>query len=157
MSRPWPRERLRHEFGIHPGDRYDFFKLRNELDEILARVAGGNVFVSDAMGARGLSFDFVVVLGMVEKSFPRLIREDPLLLDAERRSISPALPLKCRGHDEEKLLFDLTRQVARDQLILSYPRLEAGTSRPRVPSVFLLEMPAARPVNSDMMIFGSMP
>lgn len=104
------------------------------------RFRGGNVFISDVMGARGLSFDFVVVLGLVEKCFPRIIREDPLLPDVERRQLSPALPLKQRGHDEEKLLFDLTRQVAREQLILSYPRLDAGTSRPRVPSVFLLEM-----------------
>jgi len=106
----------------------------------LERFQAGNIFVSDVMGARGLSFDFVVVLGLVEKSFPRVIREDPLLLDSERRQLSAALPLKHRGHDEEKLLFDLTRQVARDQLILSYPRLNAGTARPRVPSVLLLEM-----------------
>lgn len=114
-------------------------KALEATPEQTERFRGGNVFVSDVMGARGLSFDFVVMLGMVEKSFPRIIREDPLLLDAERRQLSPALPLKQRGHDEEKLLFDLTQQVPRKQLILSYPRLEAGTSRPRVPSVFLLD------------------
>ena len=100
---------------------------------------GGGVFVSDVMGARGLSFDFVVLLGMVEKSFPRLIREDPLLLDEARQKLSPDLPLKRRGHAEERLLFDLTCGVAREKLILSYPRLDAGTARPRLPSFLLQE------------------
>ena len=100
---------------------------------------GGGVFVSDVMGARGLSFDFVVLLGMVEKSFPRLIREDPLLLDDDRQELSPDLPLKRRGHDEERLLFDLACGVAREKLILSYPRLDAGTARPRLPSFLLRE------------------
>ena len=100
---------------------------------------GGVVFVSDVMGARGLSFDFVVLLGMVEKSFPRLIREDPLLLDEARQKLSPDLPLKRRGHDEERLLFNLACGVAREKLILSYPRLDAGTARPRLPSFLLLE------------------
>ena len=49
---------------------------------------GGGVFVSDVMGARGLSFPFVAVLGLAEKNFPRVVREDPLLLDDEREQIS---------------------------------------------------------------------
>ena len=109
---------------------------------------GGGVFVSDVMGARGLSFDFVVVLGLVEKSFPRLVREDPLLLDEEREQVSVDLPLKRRGHDEERLLFDLACGVARTQLVLSYPRLDAGTARPRLPSVLLLEATGAKDFQS---------
>ena len=58
---------------------------------------GGSVFVGDVMGARGLSFPFVAVLGLVEKNFPRVISEDPLLLDDERAQISPNLPLKRRA------------------------------------------------------------
>jgi RecB family exonuclease len=111
--------------------------------EQTAKFQGGGLFVGDVMGARGLSFDFVVVLGLVEKSFPRLVREDPLLLDDERAAISPALPLKRRGHAEERMLFQLACQTARDQLVLSFPRLEAGTARPRVPSFLLLEATGA--------------
>jgi ATP-dependent helicase/nuclease subunit B len=103
------------------------------------RFQGGGVFLSDVMGARGLSFSWVVVLGLVEKSFPRLVREDPLLLDNERTTVSPDLPLKGRGHDEERLLFALATACARDQLVLSYPRLEPSTSRSRMPSYLLLE------------------
>ena len=109
---------------------------------------GGGVFVSDVMGARGLSFDFVVVLGLAEKSFPRLVREDPLLLDEEREEVSGDLPLKRRGHAEERLLFDLACGVARTQLVLSYPRLDAGTARPRLPSALLLEATGAKDFQS---------
>jgi ATP-dependent helicase/DNAse subunit B len=91
------------------------------------------------MGARGLSFPLVIVLGLVEKSFPRLVREDPILLDDERAGISPDLPLKQRGQQEEHLLFALATGMAREQLVLSYPRLDPGTARPRVPSFLLLD------------------
>ena len=103
---------------------------------------GGGLFVGDVMGARGLSFDFVVVLGLVEKSFPRLVREDPLLLDDERKPAG--LPLKRAGYDEERLLFDLACGMAREKLALSFPRLEAATARPRVPSFLLLEATGAK-------------
>ncbi len=104
-----------------------------------AAFQGGGIFVSDVMGARGLSFPFVVLLGLFEKSFPRVVREDPLLPDRERARVSPHLPRKLAGHDEERLLFALATGVATDQLVLSYPRLEAGTARPRMPSALLLD------------------
>ncbi len=112
--------------------------------EPTGKFQGGGIFVGDVMSARGLSFPFVVVLGLVEKSFPRVIREDPLLLDDERRQISPDLPLKQRGYDEEHLLFDLSRATAREQLVLGYPRIEPATARPRVPSFLLLEHTGAK-------------
>jgi RecB family exonuclease len=95
----------------------------------------GSIFVGDVMSARGLSFDFVVVLGLVEKSFPRIIREDPLLLDEERAPLG--LPLKRAGYAEEHLLFDLVCGTARDRLVLSYPRLDPATARPRIASFLL--------------------
>jgi ATP-dependent helicase/DNAse subunit B len=100
---------------------------------------GGGIFVGDVMSARGLSWPLVVVLGLVEKSFPRVVHEDPLLLDDERARISAALPRKLAGYDEERLLFSLAAAAAREKLVLSYPRLEPTTSRPRIPSFLLLE------------------
>ena len=108
----------------------------------------GGFFVSDIMGARGLSFPLVIVLGMVEKSFPRPVREDPLLLDDERQRISINLPRKLAGHAEEKLLFELVTHAAQEQLVLSWPRLEAATARPRVPSWLLLEATGAKDFES---------
>jgi ATP-dependent helicase/DNAse subunit B len=100
---------------------------------------GGGIFVGDVMGARGLSWPLVILLGLVEKSFPRVIREDPLLTDDERARISPDLPRKLDGYEEERLLFSLTTEAAREKLVLGYPRLEPSTSRPRMASFLLLE------------------
>ena len=98
---------------------------------------GGGIFIGDVMSARGLSWPLVIVVGLVEKSFPRLIREDPLLLDDERRQISPNLPLKRRGHAEERLLFSLTAASARERLVFSFPRIDTGSARPRLMSCLL--------------------
>ncbi len=105
---------------------------------------GGGIFVGDVMSARGLSWPLVILLGLVEKSFPRVIREDPLLTDEERVRISPDLPRKLDGYEEERLLFSLTMEAAREKLVLSYPRLEPLTSRPRMASFLLLEYAGTR-------------
>ncbi len=104
----------------------------------------GGIFVGDVMSARGLSWPLVILLGLVEKVFPRVIREDPLLPDGERARISPALPHKLDGSEEERLLFSLTTVAARDKLVLSFPRLEPSTSRPRIASFLLLEYAGAK-------------
>ena len=100
---------------------------------------GGGIFVGDVMSARGLSWPLVIVPGLVEKRFPRVIREDPLLLDDERARISAELPRKLAGYDEERLLFSLAVAAAGEKLVLSWPRLEPATSRPRLASFLLLE------------------
>jgi ATP-dependent helicase/nuclease subunit B len=99
----------------------------------------GGIFIGDVMSARGLSWPLVIVPGLVEKRFPRVIREDPLLLDDERARISAELPRKLSGYDEERLLFSLAVAAAGEKLVLSYPRLEPATSRPRLASFLLLE------------------
>ncbi len=111
---------------------------------------GGNVFVGDVMAARGLSWPLVIVLGLVEKSFPRVVREDPLLLDEERRDLNQSLarqraglPLKLRGWEEERLLFRLAAAAARETLVLSWPRIEPASARPRMPSFLLLDYTGA--------------
>jgi len=100
---------------------------------------GGGIFAGDVMSARGLSWPLVIVPGLVEKRFPRVIREDPLLLDDERARVSTELPRKLGGYDEERLLFSLAVAAAREELVLSWPRLEPATSRPRLASFLLLE------------------
>jgi RecB family exonuclease len=105
---------------------------------------GGGIFVGDVMSARGLSWPLVILLGLAEKSFPRVIREDPLVTDEERARISPDLPQKLDGYEEERLLFSLTTAAAREKLVLGYPRLEPSTSRPRLASFLLLEYAGAK-------------
>lgn len=98
-----------------------------------------------AVSARGLLFDVVLVPGLVEQSFPRAGRPDPLLFDDERAELSRvtrrALAPRTgpRHAREERFLFQLARGAARRRLVLLAARREAATDRPRLLSPFLLE------------------
>lgn len=110
-----------------------------------------------AMDARGESFRALLLLGLKEGSFPRAVREDPLLRDQVRARLRhPAgywIARKDAGHEEERLLFWLCCAAAKERLVCVYPRSdEAG--RAEVPSLYLRELcragsislSAARPV-----------
>ena len=106
------------------------------------------VQVLEVQQARGMSFKAVFLLGMNEKSFPRLIREDPFLSDAARSALAQAtgcrLGRKLDGYDEERLLFELMRQTASERLYLLTQRSnEEGKTM--IPSVYLREMQRADP------------
>ncbi|MHB8798510.1 MAG: PD-(D/E)XK nuclease family protein [Thermoanaerobaculia bacterium] len=98
-----------------------------------------------SVSARGLLFDVVLVPGLVEQSFPRAGRPDPLLYDDERAALSratrrPIAPRTGPRHArEERFLFHLARSAARRRLILLAARREAATDRPRLLSPFLLD------------------
>ena len=115
-----------------------------------ASVRGGNfqrsgVFVGNVMSARLVRFRRVYVTGCAERSFPPVIRQDPLLLDAERQQLNRRagndsyLPLKGQRLEEERLLFELACQAAGERLTLSYPRRGTSSTNVRLPSSFLLE------------------
>ena len=136
--------------GISPSPG-DFARLVDEVlqGEVIpnGRFQRNGPTVVNLMAVRGVPFKMVIVPGMVEKSFPPLIRQDAILLDQERRVLnrslsgkeSEPLPLKAEGRlDEERLLFRLTVGAAIEKLILSFPRIEIGTGRERLPSSFLL-------------------
>ncbi len=115
------------------------WKAVEALSDQPEQFQGGGIFVGDVMSARGLSWPLVILLGLVEKSFPRVIREDPLLTDGERTRISQDLPRKLDGYEEERLLFSLSAAAASGKLMITYPRLEPSTSRPRMASFLLLD------------------
>jgi ATP-dependent helicase/DNAse subunit B len=101
------------------------------------RAPAGAVQVLDVMGARGLSFEVVVLAGMNEKAFPRGVRQDPLLSDTLRERLG--MPEKLRGHEEERLLFALALASARGRAILTTQRSDRS-GRERTPSPFLREV-----------------
>lgn len=90
--------------------------------------ASRGVQVLSAAQARGLRFRRVFLIGMNEKVFPRLIREDPFLSDAARGALSQALGCrlarKLDGYAEERLLFELMRQTASEHLTLVWQRTD---------------------------------
>jgi len=107
----------------------------------------GHLFLGNVQEARGLSFRAIIIPGLVEHSFPAPSRQDPILLDAERRRLNELagpdrgrLPLATRRSLEERLLFALAVGSARERLVLTFPRVDPQTARERVPSSFLLRI-----------------
>jgi ATP-dependent helicase/nuclease subunit B len=123
--------------------------LREQLDRPAPReerFGRDGPAILNVMAARGLTFPVVIVPGLVEKAFPTARRQDPILLDFERdrlngtRGNDPlgSLPDRSHGSDEEKLLFRLAVASASKVALLSFPRLDPATARPRVASIFVL-------------------
>ena len=106
------------------------------------------VRVVDAMGARGLSFRFLFVIGLTDHVFPRHIREDGFLRDAARRLLDVQLGFKIqdktRGYDEEKLLFYLLTHAAREGITLVAQRSDEE-GRTTIPSWYLQEVERCLP------------
>jgi ATP-dependent helicase/DNAse subunit B len=136
--------------GIHPSQA-DFSRLVEEIlrEDVIptGRFQRNGPTIVNLMAARGVPFKMVIIPGMAEKSFPPLIRQDAILLDHERKILNRSLggkkneplPLKAEGRlDEERLLFRLAVGAAKEKLILSFPRIEIGTGKERLPSSFLL-------------------
>jgi CRISPR/Cas system-associated exonuclease Cas4 (RecB family) len=100
----------------------------------------GRVFVGTPHQARGRSFRIVFAPGLAERVVPQRPHEDPLLLDDERIAIDRSLvTLKERGA-AERLLLKLAIGAATERLYLSYPRLDVGETRARVPSFYALDV-----------------
>jgi ATP-dependent helicase/nuclease subunit B len=124
-------------------------RLRSALFEAIAARAcpvgsfqrsGVNLLSTSA--ARGLRFPLVLVPGLDEGRFPAKLRQDPLLLDAERASMG-TLPVKSRRIEEEKLLFDMVARSAEKRLVLLTSRLDESSDRERIPSQFFLRVASA--------------
>jgi RecB family exonuclease len=84
----------------------------------------------------------IFVPGLTEGAFPLPGRQDPILLDEEREALSfgdHALPLKSHRPREERLLFMLALEAARERLILSLPRAVVASGAEKIPSYFLLQ------------------
>ncbi len=97
----------------------------------------GRVYIAGIDEARARSFDVVFLPGLAESLFPKKVMEDPLLLDAHR-----AAPLALQADRvvrERSLLRRAVASAAR-RLVFSYPRVDVAQSRPRVPSLYALEI-----------------
>jgi ATP-dependent helicase/nuclease subunit B len=97
----------------------------------------GRVFIASIDEARSRSFDVVFLPGLAEGLFPRKVMEDPLLLDAYREQLLTRQPDRVR---RERLLLQRAVAIASRRLIFSYPRVDVAQSRPRVPSLYALEI-----------------
>lgn len=109
----------------------------------------GKLLILTPEELRGREFHSVFVPGLAEGVFPRRLREDPLLLDATRRSLSTWLETQDLRVGRERTLLRLTVGAARARLFCSFPTIDSLAGRARVPSFYALEIMRA--------ILGSVP
>jgi len=100
----------------------------------------GRVFVGTPEDVRARSFALVCVAGLSERVFPQRSRQDPLLLDADRRRISDRLAHEDRRVADERLRLRLAVGAASSHLVASFASFDAAQSRPRVPSFYALDV-----------------
>jgi hypothetical protein len=100
----------------------------------------GRVFVGTPEQARGRAFRVVFVPGLAERVFPQRPREDPLLLDDLRARLAAPLAVQGDRLRRERHLLQLAGSAAAEKLYVSYPRIDLGESRPRVPSFYALDL-----------------
>jgi ATP-dependent helicase/nuclease subunit B len=115
-------------------------------------------FLSAEIG-RELPAEHIFVLGLGERSFPRLAAAEPIFDESERQSLKAA-GLDVRGADDrmpdEMLLFYGIITRARRRLVLSYPAVD-DKGQALLPSSFLAALldcfePGAIPVRRQRML-----
>ncbi len=139
----WERLEPQLHDGARVLDRAHFHRLLATLaaEAGLARTARGpgRVRFLSAEIARGLRADHVFVLGLGERSFPRLVAAEPIFDEQERQSLKAA-GLDVRGVSDlmpdEMLLFYSVVTRARRRLVLSYPAVDEK-GQTLLPSSFL--------------------
>jgi ATP-dependent helicase/DNAse subunit B len=102
----------------------------------------GRVRVLSAEGARHLTADHVFLLGLGERSFPRLAQASPIYDEQERQVFKAAgLDFPCLGdrRPEEMLLFYTLLTRAQRRLVLSYPAVD-DQGQALLPSSFLADL-----------------
>jgi RecB family exonuclease len=108
----------------------------------------GKVFVGGIEEARGMAFRIVFLPGLNEGVFPRLVREDPLLLDEQRELLG------IGSSDDDAALLKTAAACASAALIASWSRIDLATGRERVPSFYAFEiLKAARGGDPDLAVF----
>lgn len=123
------------------GQTFQHWLERSNFAPDTGTVNGVRVF--DATAARGLSFRALFVLGLNEGVFPRTIREDAFLRDRDRefleRDLGYKVNPKLAAFDEEKLMFTLLVNAAREKLYCSFQRSDES-GRVLAPSWYLGEL-----------------
>ncbi|MGF1582979.1 MAG: PD-(D/E)XK nuclease family protein [Gemmataceae bacterium] len=162
----WERlDKLIHGGG-HTVERHHFQKMLTALASQAGLARGprgpGKVRVLSAEVARSLSADHVFVMGLGERSFPRLATPDSFFDEQERQAFHQVgVPLSCLADllPQEMLLFYQIVTKPKVQLTLSYPAIDR-TGQELLPSSFLtsvldcFELEAVPALRRNMLIEG---
>jgi ATP-dependent helicase/nuclease subunit B len=116
--------------------------------------------VLNATAARGQSFRALFILGLNEGVFPRTIREDAFLRDRDREILERDLGFKVNsklaGFDEEKLVFTLLANAAKERLYCLFQRSDES-GRVLAPSWYLTELRRALENDADHLKESTIP
>ena len=123
-----------------------FFITLQELIEHMripsAPARYGGVWLLDAMAARGLTVDILLLVGMNDQIFPRIVDEDPFLPDDIRKKIRRIMPwvtVRSELYDEERALFYLLVSGVGEALHCFYQGVN-DKGQPMLSSPFLDEI-----------------
>ncbi|MDA1129093.1 MAG: PD-(D/E)XK nuclease family protein [Chloroflexi bacterium] len=101
---------------------------------------GSGVFVAPVETAKGMVFDAVYMVGMCEGDFPAPPPQDSLLPYETRETVGGGLVLDSQRtfRIKERRAF-LTAQASSEQYILTCPRADSSSQRPRFPSPWFMD------------------
>ena len=115
-----------------------------ETTRSVASLSGEMVRVYEPHDTRQCSLRVAIVMGMMERVFPRRVVEDPFFRDEERRVLHEfggiALEEMRNRADDERLFFYFAVTAASERLYLSYPR--SSDESDTLPSFYLDEVRA---------------
>ncbi|MBL0062211.1 MAG: PD-(D/E)XK nuclease family protein [bacterium] len=101
----------------------------------------------------GASFAHVFLPGLNEGTIPRMQRQDPLLLDSDRKDINDtlkcALPLTFESQTREQFVFEMQLRSAREGIAIYASRADAD-GRPQLYSPYVVELMAKQRKESEL-------
>ncbi len=100
----------------------------------------GRVLVTRPAALRGRARAVVLFMGLGERVFPERVRQDPILLDRERRALDPLLPTRHALALEQRATLMVTVGAAERGFFGSFSRGDAALGRSRVASLYALEI-----------------
>lgn len=126
-------------------DRYEVQRVLNDRLAYLRDSSDedqpyGRVWIGHIDEAAGRTFDTVFLPGLAEGIFPQVSREDPLLSSRLSDKIDAHLSRRHRASLEERARLRLALSAAENQLVASYPRIDAEKGRSRVPSFYAIDL-----------------
>lgn len=115
--------------------------LLGEMEADLGRIGrfGEGVLVGPVSMGIGLHLDLVILVGMVEGTFPSTTRDDSLLPDDDRQATGGELPLRREHLDRLHHRF-LAAIGGAGRQVLTVPRGDLRRSNERVPSRWALDV-----------------
>ena len=118
----WAEEALNEPPSAFPAFFEDLVTaLESATYRVPRRADGGDILVADLVAARGVPFRAAAVLGLAEGAFPAPQSEDPLVWDADRKTLG--LPLRPSTDSAEAEYFYEAVAAPSDRLLLTRPRL----------------------------------